>query len=560
MLLQRLSPLLLLLALGAPPIPAQSPPGAAGEAELALARIVDRVVDGERRFLERMQAYEPYIETYIQTLPEDAGSKADAVRDQYLMGKVRLGPDGVEWRSFAESEGFRRPGKFLFVNLPKKGFIASGFAQMIVPDAHELDAETYSFEYLRREFLGDVRALVFNVRPTNDRPGKFIGRIWVEDRDFRIVRFNGTYTGGSSSARFFHFDSWRVNVEPGFWVPAYIYVLDQDVTSPDGARFKAQSRLWNYNGPRPDRLDELTEVLIESERPVEDGSPNGVSPLESQRMWDLQAQRNVLERLERAGLLAPKGETDDVLDTVVNNLLISNDIGLEVECRVLLTTPLETFSLGQAIVISRGLIDVLPDEGALAMALADELAHIVLGHRNESMFAFSDFTIFDDSEALARLRLARPADEIAAASAKALEMLARSPYADNLGQAGLFLKALQSRAKQLPNLIESNFGNSLARRDRLAGLSALVREAPELAEGDLEQIAALPLGSRIRLDPWTNRIELLDAEPVTLRSARDKLPFQVTPFMPALERVAAPQSAQPEPAEAPTSPLSARGR
>jgi hypothetical protein len=50
----------------------------------------------------------------------------------------------------------------------------------------------------------------------------------------------------------------------------------------------------------------------------------------------------------------------------------------------------ETFSLGRTIVISRGLIDVLPDEASLAMVLADELAHISLGHRTETMFAFSD--------------------------------------------------------------------------------------------------------------------------------------------------------------------------
>ena len=117
-------------------------------------------------------------------------------------------------------------------------------------------------------------------------------------------------------------------------------------------------------------------------------------------------------------MLAPKGEVDKVLNTVVNNLMATNDIGLDVQCRALLTTPLETFSIGQTIVISRGLLDVLPDESSLAMVLSDELAHIVLGHRTETMFAFSDQTMFAEREILKRLRLERSPQEIEAASKK----------------------------------------------------------------------------------------------------------------------------------------------
>jgi hypothetical protein len=45
---------------------------------------------------------------------------------------------------------------------------------------------------------------------------------------------------------------------------------------------------------------------------------------------------------------------------------------------VLLTTPLESFVVGRTIILSRGLLDVLPDEATLAAVLAHELAHIVL--------------------------------------------------------------------------------------------------------------------------------------------------------------------------------------
>jgi hypothetical protein len=515
-------------------------PSSAAEARGAelVEQLLSRIVEGERLFLERMRLYQPFMETYIQAADDDKNAEPGAVRDHYLMGKVWIGDEGVEWQSFAESEGFRAREKFLFLKLPRKQFVARGFAQMIAPDLSAFDRETYDFEYLRREFLGEVRALVFNVRPRQDEGGRFVGRIWVEDKGFRIVRFNGAYTQRSKEELYFHFDSWRTEVESGFWAPSFIYIQDEDLVEQVGARFRAQSRLWNYNPVRDGRLEELTSILIGEEDDAKDASgAEDVTPLESRREWVRQAEDNVLQRLERAGLLAPRGPIDEVLETVANNLIATNDLGFEVRCRVLLTTPLETFSVGQAIVISRGLIDVLPDEASLAMALSDELAHIALGHRTETMFAFSDFTIFEDSEILSRIRLNRPPEEIEAASAKALQMLERSPYGDKLGQAGLFLKALELRAPQLPNLIQSNFGNALASPQRLLRLEELARQAPELEEDRLEQIAALPLGSRVRLDPWTNQITLKEAKPVELRTAKDKMPFEVTPFMPYLTRL-----------------------
>ena len=60
--------------------------------------------------------------------------------------------------------------------------------------------------------------------------------------------------------------------------------------------------------------------------------------LQAQRNWDRQAEDNVVDRLERMGLIAPKGEVDKVLETVVNNLEVGNnlDIQPEIRCRVLL--------------------------------------------------------------------------------------------------------------------------------------------------------------------------------------------------------------------------------
>lgn len=512
---------------------AAEPPRAGGANDL-VSKLLDRVVAGEQEFLERMRSYKPFMETYVQAAVDEAAT--GEVRDHYLMGKLQLTQDQVYWETFTASEAFRQPNKKRKLLGSAQGrFLPEGFAQMVFPDIYEFSRDVYSFDYLRREFLGEVRTLVFDVQPLDDIGGKFVGRIWVEDRDYRIVRFNGAYTPYAKDEAYFHFDAWRQEVEPGFWAPSFVYIQDEDFTGQVGARFRAQSRLWNYSQERSGNLDELTAILVEREADAEDSSASEeMTPLESRRLWERQAQQNVIERLESAGLLSPKGPVDDVLRTVVNNILAANGLSYEVECRVLLSTPLETFSIGQAIVISRGLIDVLPDEASLAMALADELAHIVLAHPVDTMYAFSDYTIFDDAEILDRMRLSRTADERAAAGAKAIELLDKSPYGEQLGNAALFLAALRERAPMLPNLIESNFGNALGASERMDRLQGLATEAKQ---GEEAPIAALPLGSRIELNPWTNRISLKEARPVELRTEQDRMPFEAGPFMPHLKRL-----------------------
>jgi len=260
------------------------------------------------------------------------------------------------------------------------------------------------------------------------------GRSWFgrgkQKSGRRIVRFNGTYTGGKISSHFwsranvplyFHFDSWRVSIGPGQWVPAFVYVEESGdgVKDPRVARFKAQTRLWGFNAGSNNRMNELTSILIDAESPVRDASGGkDTSPLESQRSWEHQAEQNIADRLEKGGMLAPKGEVDKMLNTVVNNLIVTGNLSVDAECRVLLSTPLETFSIGHTIAISRGLLDVLPDEASLAMVLAKELAHIALGHRTATEFAFHNRMMLSDVEILQRFRFQRSEADVAAAGRK----------------------------------------------------------------------------------------------------------------------------------------------
>ena len=79
------------------------------------------------------------------------------------------------------------------------------------------------------------------------------------------------------------------------------------------------------------------------------------------------------------------------------------------------------------------------------------------------------------------------------ADKKALELLANSPYKDKLGNAGLFLKALQDEPRTCSNLIRRPLGDGLVSGKTLR-MSALLNSAPQLDERKKDQIAALAAG------------------------------------------------------------------
>jgi hypothetical protein len=434
---------------------------------------------------------------------------------------------------------------------------------MIFLDMNGFDRQHYRIEYVRREFLGEVRCLVFDVDPISKKDkrdkGRFVGRIWVEDQDFHIVRFNGAYGGSSLTSNYFNFDSWRTNVGRNLWLPSFIYSEEGSIHDKRSINigykvFRAQTRLWGYDLGHAKQEQELNKVLVEAAG-VHDQAEgaNDYSPVLAERFWDHQAEDNVTDRPERMGLLAPYGEVDKVLETVVNNLEVTNnlDIQPDVRCRVLMTSTLESFTVGHTIVLSRGLIDVLPDEASLGAILAHELGHVVLGHRIDSQFAFFSRVRFDDKDAFKHFDFARTPEEEDAAQQKGMELVKNSPYKDKASSAQVFLEAVRSRSKEIPNLISPHLGDRVSANRAVAsavfvgqpGADKEKEAAGDKAGAPLEEkpdknvIAALPLGGRIKIDPWNDQLRMLKSRPVGTVGEAENTPFQITPFMFYLTRV-----------------------
>jgi len=520
--------------------------------------LIDRIIQREHALMAMLNGHTPLVETYLQDVKMDPVMGISPKADHYFLGKMDLGAT-VERRDFLSKDSSMESSMLGgFTRLFKFEYHPMGFSWMIFADRENFDKEHYDFQYIRREFLGNVRCLLFEVKPKpKSGNGRFEGRIWVEDQDFNIVRLNGTFVPRPRNAYFFHMDSWRLNVVQGFWVPSYIYSEEGDFSygaKENKVAFKAQTRLWSYQLGKDDHNSEFTDMLVDSS--VKDDSPatQDYSPLQAQRQWQQQAEDNVLERLQKAGLLAPEGDIDKVLETVANNLLITNNVELPrpVRARVMLTSPLETFSVGNTIVVSRGLLDVLPDEACLAMVISHELGHIVLGHNTGSKYGFSDRMLFSDQATYRKMGFSHSPEEEDQADQKALELLKKSPYNQKLDAAGLFLKQLVERAPGLTALLTPHLGNSFTDdKGTVRRMAALMNSAPALEPNKLNQVAALPLGGRVRLNPWDNRVELIKAAPVAIITARDKMPFEVTPFFPRLTRYG---MAEDQSASATTSP------
>ncbi|HEY6350553.1 MAG TPA: M48 family metalloprotease [Candidatus Angelobacter sp.] len=502
--------------------------------------VTERIFLQEAKLVESMHGYTPLVETYVQRLKGDNDLWTVPDKDRYFLGRLVLGEKKMNDQAFKDhnqprfiSRVLDRLDSFYRINYRHLGFMQTIFLK----DA--FDKDHYDLKYVRQQFLGEVRTLVFDVmpRPHTDET-RFQGRIWVEDQDYNIVRINGTYGPNTETKYYFHFDSWRVNMQPGVWLPAYVYTEETDAERDSGRKLsmKGQTRLWAYDLKHSGRQSELTTMQVEANDVTDTSSraPNEILPVQSQHLWEREAEDNVLDRMERAGVLAPDGEVSKVLQTVVNNLEITNNLNIEpeVRCRVLLTTPLESFTVGNTIVISRGLLDVLPDESSLAMILARELGHIALGHRMNTKYSFSDRMLFPDERVFMQIDMVQNGKDEQAADQKGMELLANSPYKDKLATAGLFLNVLGSRSPALTWLVSPHFGNRLSKNSLIR--QAAVAQAPALEVKNIAQVPALPLGSRIKMDPWDDRVEMLKSKPVALRSVRDKMSFEVTPVYPNL--------------------------
>jgi hypothetical protein len=523
-------------------------------------QLVGMAISQEKQIIAQIRKSAPLVQSYIQNMRPDDTLYQVPVSDQYMIGRVDFGKAFFD-DQYADRNSRRRwfsGSHQFFAGLSRLFHLENsptGFMAMMFVDPSGFDEQHYEFQFVRREFLGTVRTAVFDVQPIAKGPGRFYGRIWIEDRQGAIVRFNGTYTNqiGDEDNHYFHFDSWRSNVQPGLWAPAAVYVED-DVQSfhRTTLTFRGQTTYWGYSLKLPGGESDAESVVIENAEDQSDSSAD-VSPLEAERQWVQQAEFNVLDRLVQAGLVAPPSAFDKVLEQVTNNLLISNNLQLpfDVRCRVILTDPLETLAVGDTILISKGLVDVLPNEEALAAVLSFQLAHMLMGHRIDTRYAFNDRLLFPDDATFRRITMTHSAADDAEAAKRGVDLFLHSNYGGKASGVALFLAQIAQRQKALASLLTPRLGDSLFREDGQPWMAALAAGAAKIDVADLTQIAALPLNSRIKVNPWDDTVSGMNFNLAPLLSARDKMPLEIAPLYFRLQRYQEPPVVPGAAAEAP---------
>jgi len=515
--------------------------------------LVDKAVQQEKVLIRDIKMRTPLVETYIQDTRPDEKLYEVPVDDQYILSRVDFGKAffdrGYEPRN-SSSKGFFKgslgamTGLSKLLGLERFTYSDTGFMQMMFIDPTGFDQGHYVFSFVRREFLGTVRTWVFDAHPRVPGMGRFYGRIWIEDQGGNVVRFNGTYTGPThedSSKYYFHFDSWRMNVQPGIWLPVAVYVEESQRT--EGAKsvgLKAQTHFWGYSLKLPTRDSENVSVKVDDAVDRSNDSQD-VGPLQASRMWITQAENNVIDRLVEAGLVAPLdqgGYENKVLDQIVINLVVPNNLAFtdQIHTRVLLTDTVEATTVGNTILLSRGLLDSLPSEEAIASVISMELAHIAMGHHIDTRYAFNDRLLFPDESTFQRIDMYHNDHDNAEAAKKGMEYLQASMYKDKLANAGLYYAQLVDRSKQLKALNTPKLGDSLLKADGTPWMADLQHMSPKIDWDDLTQTAALPLGSWLKVDPWDDSVHMLDAKRYAPMNARDKMPFEVTPIFYKLQR------------------------
>jgi len=165
-------------------------------------------------------------------------------------------------------------------------------------------------------------------------------------------------------------------------------------------------------------------------------------------------------------------------------------------------------------VLSRGLLDVLAGRSPLAMIWRTNSVHCSRPTVSTPSFAFND------PQCSLRMKARSLVSTFPETPPRNAPPIGRrwncspiSPYQGKLADAGLFLRALQQEAPELKSLIRPHLGSRLTSRKRNR-MEALEISSPALQADRVDQIAALPLGARIKLDPWSSRVELVKGKPV----------------------------------------------
>lgn len=114
------------------------------------------------------------------------------------------------------------------------------------------DLAKYEVKYGGREQLDEISTYVFDVGPKviEKKQRYFQGRIWVDDKDFAVVKTYGKAVPDLRSKNgenmFPRFETYRENIEKNYWFPTYTHADDELRFSSGAIRIRMTVRYSDY--------------------------------------------------------------------------------------------------------------------------------------------------------------------------------------------------------------------------------------------------------------------------------------------------------------------------
>jgi TonB family protein len=154
----------------------------------------------------------------------------------------------------------------------------------------------YNFKYVGKERIDELDLYVFDVAPRVRPDAKktkerfFLGRIWVDDHDFQIVKTKGKGIPETKANKFPIVETYREQIDGKFWFPTYSYA-DDDLVFDNGTDLRIRMRVKYTDyvvGHGKVTITELEEVKPSNSGQTDttDNRPRPRGPVESGNLND----------------------------------------------------------------------------------------------------------------------------------------------------------------------------------------------------------------------------------------------------------------------------------
>ena len=141
----------------------------------AVIKIEERIAAQESRNVQNLRRFSPRVETYLQEFEASSTMGYAPTSDSYYFGRLTYNGD-TETVSFLPGEQAHvveemKKQSLLGHLIPFRvmaPYYMDTFASDVMVDSRGIGRDQYDYSFVRTEFLGDIRCLVFDIQARDD--------------------------------------------------------------------------------------------------------------------------------------------------------------------------------------------------------------------------------------------------------------------------------------------------------------------------------------------------------------------------------------------------------